>query len=164
MKTLLFALTVLLVSACGRGTVDPAFSDYVTRFEQASQDHGKPTKVNNSISFGDLGNASETGSGEAESNETVAVCHNGFLQAHDIIVDKNAWTGMTDTDREEVIFHELGHCVLGRGHTNETQWNLTAGYKVATSVMNVERVNVSAYEASRDSYVDELFNGKNENE
>ncbi len=35
-----------------------------------------------------------------------------------IIVDEDKWDNFNDADREFLIFHELGHCALGRGHTD----------------------------------------------
>lgn len=33
-----------------------------------------------------------------------------------ILIDPTFWAGASDWDRRSVLFHELGHCVLGRGH------------------------------------------------
>jgi hypothetical protein len=34
-----------------------------------------------------------------------------------IIIDKTAWPAFTDAERVALLYHEMGHCVLGRGHT-----------------------------------------------
>jgi hypothetical protein len=133
---------LLILSACGHGSIDPAFTEYVTRFESSARDQGKAITVTNSIRFGIV-----------DSHDGVqAVCDAGV-----ITVDRNAWNGSVDLDREEIIFHELGHCTLGRQHLNDTEWDASLFYSVATSIMNLSRVDLSAYSVNRSEYIKELF-------
>jgi hypothetical protein len=56
-----------------------------------------------------------------------------------------------------VVFHELGHCYLGRGHSEETHPN-----GVCKSIMRSG--NGGCFDnynsTTREAYLDELFSGK----
>jgi hypothetical protein len=55
---------------------------------------------------------------EVGDERTVAVCRswsNGYRQ---ISIEIGFWSGLTDYGKEQLVFHELGHCVLNRGHNN----------------------------------------------
>jgi hypothetical protein len=34
----------------------------------------------------------------------------------EIVLNRKTWDGATESIREEMVYHELGHCALGRGH------------------------------------------------
>jgi len=36
-----------------------------------------------------------------------------------IVIDRTDWENRKEPSKEWLIFHELGHCILGRGHRNE---------------------------------------------
>jgi hypothetical protein len=78
---------------------------------------------------------------------------NGFYdQDHkQIIFDttSNAWKN----NREDLVFHELGHAFLGRVHRND----LLPVDSLPASIMNFDRV-ANLYNFERDYYIDELFN------
>ena len=38
----------------------------------------------------------------------------------EIRLNSNVWNTMSDMDKEQLIYHELGHCVLGRQHDDST--------------------------------------------
>ncbi len=64
----------------------------------------------------------------------------------------SAWTSGSDTFREMLLFHELGHCLLGRDHKNS---KLSNGQP--ESVMNSYIFDTRIYTANRDGYLKELF-------
>ena len=88
---------------------DQAFESYVKDFEWFSNMSTRHIP----IYFADL----QTG--------TAGICH--YLKFGDMVtwgyieVDKENWESMTELQKENLIFHELGHCVLGRGHT---EWQI----------------------------------------
>lgn len=102
-KAILALALVLTLSACGRkGQVDPAFNAYVRDFEVKIG-----VGVNNvDISFRKL-NA-----------PTIGVCYSGG-QFNQINIDPDFWATMNESGREQLMYHELGHCVLGLGHNDE---------------------------------------------
>ena len=67
---------------------------------------------------------------------------------------------LNDLQKEQLVFHELGHCALGRFHTDsQVQWNDLEGYYPA-SIMSRKVFNdwsIKAYEIHKDYYLKELF-------
>ncbi|MEQ8417484.1 MAG: hypothetical protein RIB71_23580 [Imperialibacter sp.] len=66
------------------------------------------------------------------------------------------WKQMNDRQREMLVFHELGHCVLGRKHKNET---LLLGECASIMKEGGENTCVADIysESWRSYYIDELF-------
>jgi hypothetical protein len=50
----------------------------------------------------------------------VAVCKSWTSGHREILIEKGYWNQLNDYGREELVFHELGHCVFNRGHDNST--------------------------------------------
>lgn len=49
---------------------------------------------------------------------TVGVCHysNGDNSFREITIDIDYWNNSDEFDREQLLFHELGHCAMNLGH------------------------------------------------
>ncbi|MEM6763590.1 MAG: hypothetical protein AAF824_14955 [Bacteroidota bacterium] len=71
-----------------------------------------------------------------------------------VSIDIDYWNRSDTYEREFVVFHELGHCFLGRPHDNTTSEN-----GLCVSMMNSgESGCINAYgRLSRNQYLDELF-------
>ena len=86
----------------------------------------------------------------------------GYCQVFDetqLVVISRAWwnsTGFTVSDREELIFHELGHCLLGLVHVN----TLTID-GIPTTIMNAHHFAGGLYAVNREAYIAEEFNPSN---
>lgn len=117
--------------------INPIFQPLVSRFEYIGT-----IQVNVSIRLANL-----------PSNRS-AECIGAYIN-----VSRTFWNSIYTTDdlREQVLFHELGHCVLGRGHNN-----LTGPLGIYTyaqlSIMNaVSFGNQPWYHNYKKYYYDELF-------
>lgn len=76
-------------------------------------------------------------------------------QAHSgpkIVINEKWWKAATDTSHELLIFHEAGHCLLQRDHTDGTD-----SRGDALSVMNWAIISDRMYESHYDYYIWELF-------
>jgi hypothetical protein len=62
-----------------------------------------------------------------------------------VAIQESAWENLSPNRRELVIFHELGHCVLGLGHSD-------------FGIMRPDGGDDSDYETNRERYLDLLFN------
>jgi hypothetical protein len=105
---------MLLLSACGtkvNTTVDPALVSYVQDFEMKM---GVPAN-NTDVVF------------KPTSYPTIGVCYRGG-EKNKVEIDPVQWTKMDGYGKEQLIYHELGHCVLGLSHNDGTfemdGWNL----------------------------------------
>jgi hypothetical protein len=153
----LLVLSILLVG-CSRQVhytdprdihgIDPAFTAIVAEFESYL---GR--------SIGDIPIGFGPGGGDV-----VGRCSVWNSEWREIKIDPEYWNYMgqwghiPDEDaRTALLFHELGHCVLNRGHLN-TMWN-NNGWSVYTSFMNFAVFFSSQYSAfeSKAYYVNELF-------
>lgn len=130
-----------LLVGCGRG-VDSQFQPYVTRFVVEGKPYGLIGISSIQVFFGDTG----------ERNR-ISVCRSDF-SGPQIIVSEAAWKCLDDSARESLMFHELGHCVLGRDHKNT--W---IGDR-PESLMLEGIVTGSAYQEYRGEYLKELFTGR----
>jgi hypothetical protein len=129
--------------------IDPAFQPYVEQFE---------TILGHSIGDIPIAFAPQQG-------DVIGVCEL-WTNYRDIKIDPNFWNnqgGALDNDqRMSLIFHELGHCVLDRGHL-ATDWtyNLNGwNYSVPTSFMNPYIFFSAQYPvwvALKSYYINELF-------
>jgi hypothetical protein len=74
-----------------------------------------------------------------------------------VVIKKEHWDKYNGLQREQLIFHELGHCVLGiRGHNN----NMTDYCPDSIMHENIfnEWQSENCYAEDRDYYIAELFN------
>lgn len=81
-------------------------------------------------------------------------CEQNSVYPNRVYIDLDFWRKASDLDREYVVFHELGHCFLDRGHMDDAN---AAG--VCISMMQSGEGNCrNAYSfITRDAYLEELF-------
>jgi hypothetical protein len=137
----------LLNSACGplpytekKSKIDPEFIKLVELFEKEQNKN-----VDVDISFKSL------------DEPTVGLCwsetyHNGEKKGIEIEIDPDYWFSTTETRKEVLLFHELGHCILDRGHEEEKLY-----YNIPKSIM-FPTVFERSYLLYRSYYVEELKN------
>lgn len=133
--------------------VDDAFAIYVQRFEDEGSKRGRTFNLQSSgliVEFADL------------KNNTAGLCH--YENPIRIEIDRTYWKDISnnpgaDLMKENLIFHELGHGLLGRRHLNTTLENgdwksiMCGGDKVDNRPWNIN------YRGERhEYYLDELFN------
>ncbi len=152
MSRALFLLSLLLLAACGREPTaeeTATFAPYFERFETYSRRFGRDTSSDTKVKI--LFGALRPGE--------IGVCEQGFLQSPRVTVSRSAWNMRSEDGREALIFHELGHCLLGRDHTDATSGYGSQGRRVniPASLMNTSGVGSSLYAAEHDYYIRELF-------
>lgn len=142
----------LFLSGCA-GTMKPIkiysvpaeLQPYVDMFIYEAAQRGKHYTIDNLImqvnnSFSDT---YALGTCELFINPTIVLQENFF----------HNWG--TAINKEQVVFHEFGHCLLGRGH-NDTMIAHN-GETIFKSIMNSYMFNQYYYGTYRDYYLDELF-------
>lgn len=87
--------------------------------------------------------------------DAVGQCLTFTNNSRQINIDRTYWKRSDDMDREFLIFHELGHCLLGRPHLDESNASGTC-----ISLMNSGKgFCIKNYSLiTRSDYLDELFN------
>jgi len=71
----------------------------------------------------------------------------------EVLILKARWAGFGEVEREMLIFHELGHCVLGREHLGL----VNPVNRLPVSLMFPGMIPAAIYSAARGHYIYELF-------
>lgn len=176
MKFIYIIISLILVS-CGKNqniktSIPKEFSKYVQKFEELSKNSyiNKPARVSGVVMT----------LTDSLDNETNGVCYkeeldksnfgtqlyimfNGVPKSQKYIeISSTYWRYATDAEKEALIFHELGHCMLNREHLNGFSLQNNRYY----SVMNYFSFEGETYTRNYQYYIRELFKAKgfNENE
>lgn len=89
---------------------------------------------------------------QGKDDRTVGYCGRSAMGGMIIKIHKKSWDGFDESQREELIFHELGHCLAGRDHCGKQHTN------GPISIMYPEVLPGDYYKKNREELVDELFN------
>ncbi len=106
---------ILLITACSQEVeyqIDSAFDIYVSNFEYEASIRERNLDVASleiSIYFSDIPNSHVLGQ-----------CLSFSDASHEVVIDSLEWFTLDELEKEYLIFHELGHCVLGRGHDDSS--------------------------------------------
>lgn len=148
----LFALILAIsVASCSKEeeqstNFDSSLQEYFKRFEQEAS-------IRNIHVDLEVSGISGTISAIDEDN-VAGQCFFHSQSPNHIVIDQEFWNSASHLLREMVVFHELGHCYLGRGH-KETQSNQGICLSIMRSGLNGCTDNYNAN--TRDDYIDELF-------
>jgi hypothetical protein len=123
------------------------FSALVQKFEfYGKQEFDDPNFIVGDIpiNFGDTTNPDYDG-----------VCLVYPDQTKEIIIREDWWASAHPIQKEVLVFHELGHCRLGRTHDEDVLEVNNSSVKV--SIMNSIIPDVQTYNQNKDGYISELF-------
>lgn len=129
--------------------VDPEFEPYVQEFIEEAAKRGEQIDFSDtglSIAFSDF-----------PLDRAAGLCS---LGRHSVIIDKEDWFRFSDRFRSYLLFHELGHCELDRGHRND-QFNDGTWKSMMRGDPfqgNTIRIPVPYFGFRKPYFVDELFN------
>lgn len=102
-------LVVFFLSACGHDMLldTSIFDSYVQTFQRESVLNERPTEVKDLvIKF------------SADLEDTiVGRCHTYLNASPLILININWWERLTSEQKEILLFHEIGHCILGLSHS-----------------------------------------------
>lgn len=128
--------------------VDPEFQQYVDEFIEEA------TKRGQDIDFSDTGLTVQFS--ELALTEANGRC---FFASHLIEINKADWVRFSPSFRTYLLFHELGHCELRRGHTNDKfqDQSWMSIMKGSPFIDPEGRIPVPFFGFRRDYYIDELF-------
>lgn len=160
----LFAMAVMTLQSCGLplhrdlviknkgevrqfSTSNPVFANIVTQFEQ----YGKQYSGNPNFTVGDV----PVNFGDTENEQFEGVCFSYGDGTTEVIIRESWWNSASQPMRESLLFHELGHCALGRDHDNSILEIMGISHK--KSMMNSVIVNSNQYTNHKAGYLTELF-------
>lgn len=71
-----------------------------------------------------------------------------------VLIDEIFWTQADDIDREFIVFHELGHCILNRTHLDTKNADNTCKSLMHSGISGCRFIYD---DENREEYLDELF-------
>lgn len=123
------------------------FEGFITQFEEAAgEELGNPYyKIEDvPVNFGDT-----------ENKDFDGVCFSYSDGTKEVIIKKSFWDTASIIQKRILIFHELGHCALGRSHDDETVEHKGIVYK--TSIMHPTIPDSVQYLKAESEFRRELF-------
>lgn len=163
MKRSLIYLCLSFLTACSSPqnltkqiTVDPAFKSYVGNFESMASKEGHPVNIDNLVVMLDTTMAGPA----AGSSWILGTCTMGDVPT--VRINSIFWNGgYLVSDKEQLLFHELGHCILNRVHDSSVVWATDSpGYILDSTTMNPFHMSAQFYNVNHDYYMKELFGVK----
>lgn len=141
-------LFLLLLSGCAlpqnKVQIDSRLKPYVDAFVSDASSLGLHIKITDLIV-----------TIQTMDNKTIAFCEYGMTNK--IVFNQSYYEYYLSqemfADIEQVMYHELGHCVLGRGHYDELYYP----DNYPKSVMNTYHFSGRLYEMFKHNYILELF-------
>lgn len=130
----------------GYANVQEELWEYFERFEEEAAQRGE----NINLKELDLTAAIE----ELHPEDVAGVCNYNSRRPNHIGIDETFWNTTSDRWREMVVFHELGHCVLLRGHREGSFEN---GLCVSIMRSGTGSCRDAYRNNTREYYLDELF-------
>ncbi|GLR15866.1 hypothetical protein [Portibacter lacus] len=126
--------------------VESELWEYYEEFEFQAEKRGLTLDLSNLKVNGEISEIEEPG--------VAGSCQYGSAINNHITIDKTFWDRSSNLNKEFVVFHELGHCVLFRGHDESQNSN-----GLCLSIMRSGiGTCIDAYsDANRESYLNELF-------
>ena len=97
------------------GDITPELAPYFRTFQDEARQYGIIVDYESANVTAELINIDE--------GSVAGACSTNGHNIRDITIDKSFWNRANSLLREMVIFHELGHCILGRGHSEGSLQN-----------------------------------------
>lgn len=152
MRTVFAIFSLLVLVGCGknynpdlnRPHVNKDLQIYVNRFVQVAEELGRP------VSLGRL----QVEFVPSMEGNVIGKCYYGTGRR--IEINRSYWerSNVRNSDRESLMFHELGHCILNRGHDDRS---MPGYYWLEISIMNSYHLSYTYYENNWQYYMKELF-------
>ena len=157
-RSIVFLLFVIIISSCQQDLtdqedsqisgvdIDSELAPYFIIFQEEASNHGLNIDYESSNVSAEIIQIDE--------GSVAGTCSTNGHDLRHITIDQSFWNRASPLLREMVIFHELGHCILGRGHSEDQFDN-----GICRSIMRSGLGDcIDAYSATnRTYYIEELF-------
>ena len=160
-RSTLFVIFILSTTSCQqdliqdesrdslRGDIPTDLTSYFKSFQDEALQHGIIVDYDAANVTAEIQNLNQ--------GSVAGTCTTNGQDLQHITIDKEFWDQATHLIKEMIIFHELGHCILGRGHKEDSFEN-----GVCQSIMRsgLGSCNDAYIEESRPYFITELFTGE----
>lgn len=124
-----------------RHTTNPIFQPYVDKFNSELKVHSTVPVI-----FGEM------------DSKYAGLCYKWTNGYREVVIWKGHWDLLGEEQKEQLIFHELGHCKLDKGHNNRNV--IIGGDTCPESVMKDTAFSVyevdNCYKMDYNHYISEL--------
>lgn len=125
--------------------IDSQFDPIIKSFIYEARQRGYLVDLKNlSVTLGDIRSKKK--------DKTVGYCVRDPMGGMVIKIHTPTWKQMGPYQQEELIFHELAHCLIGRDHCSRVN------KRGPISIMYPRILTEAYYKENREELVDELFN------
>jgi hypothetical protein len=126
--------------------IDPSLQEYFDRFKVEGAARNVTVDFTASRIAGYLRIITDTG--------VIGQCAHSDSKPNTVIIDKIYWGTATDLEKEFVVFHELGHCVLNREHLDQAD---NQGNCISIMTSGTGGCHINYTTPTRTALLDELF-------
>ena len=126
--------------------IDPILQPYLDRFEEEGNERGAVLGLETltlRMQFEEM-----------EEDEVAGQCGYSTNGPARVSIDPDFWAAFSDLEREYLVFHELGHCILKRSHLDDAGAN---GSCVSIMQSGTGNCRMNYTRLNRATYLDELF-------
>lgn len=124
---------------------EPSLLEYFDRFESEAHKYGMEIDLKSKKIYGVFGDLDE---------DVIGNCKFKPKEPRQVTIDRQNWEGISELEREYIVFHELGHCYLERIHDDRKD----ANGRCLSIMHSAEGKCVLEYNIeTRDTYLKELF-------
>jgi len=126
--------------------VDPSLQEYLDRFKAEGAARGVTVDYVESRIAAYLRTILDSG--------VIGQCAHSETEENTVIIDRMYFNSATDLEKEFVVFHELGHCVLNREHLDDAD---NQGNCISIMTSGIGACNINYTASTRKGLLDELF-------
>lgn len=129
-------------------SVSVEFTPYIISFQEHAAQYGQNVRIDDLIvRFNDKLNGTET----------IGLCTTDRYETPIIDIQPDHWYNQNEYGRQVLMYHELGHCVLGLDHDDSFIYSSVSGRNVPNSIMYPNYFWVQSYFENHDHYLKQLF-------
>ena len=142
----IIGLTFVGCTAENENVIHMELEAYFQSFELEAHNYGVEVSLNDIDISGYIEDIEERG--------TLGQCKSYSNGSKEVVIDNFYWSRADDMEREYLVFHELGHCILGREHHDSRD---ASG--ICTSIMQSGSGSCRGIynEENREKLLEELF-------
>lgn len=126
--------------------VESALKPYFVRFSNEAKSRGIAVDLSTHPLTGIIS--------DIPTSQVIGQCSYSNDNPYKVTIDKPFWDKASDLGKEFVVFHELGHCVLGRAHDESTD---SRGFCLSIMRSGTGTCRDSYNSSTRKTLLDELF-------
>ncbi|MFT4566092.1 MAG: RNA polymerase sigma factor (sigma-70 family) [Saprospiraceae bacterium] len=150
LRVAMASMLILLIISCSEEVdsileIDAAIAPIIEAFEEEAANRGRIINITEERIGAVFDETTDNAAGQCVAKS------NG---EHYIRIDAEYWKNASGLQREFLVFHELGHCVLGRSHEDG---KVSGGQCMSMMTSGVGGCDINYSTQTRVAYIDELF-------